>query len=57
MLEDAKKRLGELTTQRDTLDRELQGVLRIIEGAQKGAQIGTQPTEPITLPDPPAILM
>jgi hypothetical protein len=45
-LEDAQKRLQVLTEQRDAIDREIQGLLRIIEGAQ----IISSPPEPTDVP-------
>lgn len=45
-LENAKARLQELAKQRDTIDREMQGLMRIIEGAQ----ISVSPREPVDLP-------
>ena len=44
-LEEAKNRLQELAAKRDAIDREMQALLRIIEGIQ----IITQPAEPATL--------
>ena len=44
-LEDAKARFQDLAQQRDAIDREMQALMRIIEGAQ----IVTSPAEPISI--------
>jgi hypothetical protein len=49
-LENAKKRMAELTAQRDEIEREMRALFNIVGGAK----IMAEPSEPVTLSDPPA---